>query len=61
VPIDFPTGSGILKLVKGDTVFVTDSVDGIYLTPYNPDMEEQLKLGRELMHDYRDTFHQLAK
>ena len=50
-----------LKLVKGDTVFVTDAVDGIHLTPYDPDMEEQLKLGRELMHDYQDTFHQLAK
>lgn len=50
-----------LKLVKGDTVFLTDAANGVTLTPYDPDMEEQLKLGREFMHDFRDTFHQLAK
>lgn len=50
-----------LKLVKGDTVFLTDAVNGVTLTPYDPALEEQLKLGREFMHDYRDTFHQLAK
>lgn len=50
-----------LKLVKGDTVFMTDAVNGVTLTPYDPDMQAQLKLGREFMHDFRDTFHQLAK
>jgi putative addiction module antidote len=50
-----------LKLVKGDTVFLTESSNGITLTPYDPELEEQIKLGREFMHDYRDTFHQLAK
>lgn len=49
------------KLVKGDTVFLTESANGMNLTPYDPELEEQLKLGREFMHDYRDTFHQLAK
>lgn len=50
-----------LKLVKGDTVFLTESANGLNLTPYDPELEEQLKLGREFMHEYRDTFHQLAK
>lgn len=50
-----------LKLVKGDTVFLTESANGLNLTPYDPELAEQLKLGREFMHDYRDTFHQLAK
>ena len=50
-----------LKLVKGDTVYLTDAANGVNLSAYNPDMEELLKLGREFMHDYRDTFHQLAK
>jgi putative addiction module antidote len=49
------------KLVKGDTVFLTESANGLNLTPYDPELESQLKLGREFMHDYRDTFHQLAK
>jgi putative addiction module antidote len=50
-----------LKLEKGDTVFVTEATHGVNLTPYDPTLEQQLKLGREFMHEYRDTFHQLAK
>ena len=50
-----------LKLGKGDTVFVTDAVHGVMLTPYDPDLAEQLQAGRDFMRDYRDTFHQLAK
>ncbi len=50
-----------LKLEKGDTVFVTDAANGVLLTPYDPGLEEQLKLGREFMREFRDTFHQLAK
>lgn len=50
-----------LKLEKGDTVFLTEAANGVTLTPYDPSLEEQLKLGREFMREYRDTFHQLAK
>ena len=50
-----------LKLEKGDTLFMTEATNGVNLTPYDPDLEEQLKLGREFMRDYRDTFHHLAK
>ncbi len=50
-----------LKLGKGDTVFVTDAANGVTLTPYDPALDAQLDLGREFMHEYRDTFHQLAK
>ena len=50
-----------LKLEKGDTVHITESPNGLVVTPYDPAMEEQLKLGREFMREYRDTFHQLAK
>jgi putative addiction module antidote len=50
-----------LKLEKGDTVFVTDASNGINLSPYDPALEAQLKAGREFMHEFRDTFHQLAK
>lgn len=50
-----------LKLEKGDTLFVTEAANGITLTPYDPTLEDQLKLGREFMREYRDTFHQLAK
>ena len=50
-----------LKLEKGDTVFVTEAANGVTLTPYDPALEEELKLGREFMREFRDTFHQLAK
>jgi putative addiction module antidote len=50
-----------LKLEKGDTLFLSDSANGLVLTPYDPALDEQLALGREFMREYRDTFHQLAK
>ncbi len=50
-----------LKLQKGDAVFFTDTPNGVMLTPYDPDLDQQLEIGREFMREYRDTFHQLAK
>ncbi len=50
-----------MKVEKGDTVFLTEAANGITLTPYDPELEEQLKVGREFMREFRDTFHQLAK
>ncbi len=50
-----------MKVEKGDTVFMTEAANGITLTPYDPELEEQLKVGREFMREFRDTFHQLAK
>ena len=50
-----------LRLQKGDTLFVTEAANGVTLTPYDPALDEQLRLGREFMGEYRDTFHQLAK
>ena len=50
-----------LKVQRGDTLHVTETPDGIVLTPYDPSVDEQLAHGREFMHEYRDTFRQLAK
>ncbi len=50
-----------LKLEKGDTVFVTDAVDGIKLTPYSPAFEEQMALARGVMKKRRDVLRELAK
>ena len=50
-----------LKLEKGDTVFVTETPDGVAVTPYDPGLEEQIDAGRAFMRDFRDTFHELAK
>lgn len=50
-----------LKLSKGESVFLTETPGGYTLTPYDPALEEEIAAGRAFMHDYRDTFHQLAK
>jgi putative addiction module antidote len=50
-----------MKLEKGDTVFVSDTPDGFMLTPYDPEVADQLAAGRDFMREYRDTFHALAK
>ena len=50
-----------LRLEKGQTVFITESAEGLVLTPYVPELEEQIQAGREFMKEFRDTFHQLAK
>lgn len=50
-----------LRLEKGQSVFVTETSEGMVLTPYDPSLEEEIQAGREFMKDFRDTFHQLAK
>ena len=50
-----------LKVTKGDSLFLSEAANGVMLTPYDPDVEAQLVLGREFMHEFRDAFHQLAK
>jgi putative addiction module antidote len=50
-----------LRLEKGQTVFLTETPEGLALTPYDPGLEEQIQAGREFMREFRDTFHQLAK
>ncbi len=50
-----------LKLEKGDTVFVTEAANGVMLTPYSSEFEEQMKLGRQIMKERRDVLRELAK
>jgi putative addiction module antidote len=50
-----------LKVAKGDSLYLTETPDGVALSPYDPEFEEQLELGREFMNEYRDTFRALAK
>ena len=50
-----------LKVKEGDTLFAVEAPDGYLLTPFDPEVEEQVKLGLEFMAKYRDTFRALAK
>ena len=40
-----------LKLSKGDTLHVSETPDGIALTPYDPSFQEQVDMGREFMRE----------
>ena len=50
-----------LRVKEADSLFAVETPEGYLLTPYDPEVEKQLKLGREFMTEYRDTFHALAK
>jgi putative addiction module antidote len=50
-----------LYVVKGDSVFLTESPDGVRITPYNPEFEEQMTLARKFMRERRDVLRELAK
>jgi putative addiction module antidote len=50
-----------LKIEKGDSVFLTESPDGVRITPYNPEFEEQMSLARKFMRENRDVLRELAK
>ncbi len=50
-----------LRLEKGQSVFLTETPEGLVLTPYDPALDDQIQAGRAFMRDFRDTFHQLAK
>ena len=50
-----------LKLKKGDSINLIDTPDGVTIAPHDPAVEEELKIGREFMREYHDTFQTLAK
>lgn len=50
-----------LRLEKGDSIFLSDSPDGVRLTPYDPDFERQMSLARQFMRERRDVLKELAK
>ena len=50
-----------LRVERGDTLFATPTPGGLRLTAHNPDLEEELALGRAFMKRYRETYKALAK
>lgn len=50
-----------MRVSEGDKLFVHDTPDGISLTPTDADFEQQMKIAREVMHEYRDVLRELAK
>ena len=50
-----------LHVDKGDRLYVTESPDGITLTPYRPDFAEQMDRAETVIRDNRDVLRRLAR
>ena len=51
-----------LKLKEGDQLYVVEQTErGVKLSPYDPKHAETMKIAREIMDEYQDTFRALAK
>ena len=50
-----------MRLEKGDEFYVTDTPDGLRITPHDPEFEEQMRIGREIMKERRNVLRELAK
>ncbi len=50
-----------LNVEKGDTVYATESPDGVRLTPFDPVFEKQMEAARKIMKARRNVLHELAK
>jgi putative addiction module antidote len=52
---------GRLKVAKGDLLYITDTPDGIQLTPYEPNFANKMAILEDVMRENRDVLHLLAK
>jgi putative addiction module antidote len=50
-----------LKAEKGDILYLVDGPEGLTLTPYQQDFEEQMNVAKKVMKKYRNALHKLAK
>ena len=50
-----------LRVKKGDTLFAVETSKGIELTPYNPEVAEQLDLAERVMREDREALRKLAE
>ena len=50
-----------LRVSKGDTLTVTETPDGIGLSPYEKDFATAMSLAEEIMREDRDVLRKLAQ
>ena len=50
-----------MNLKKGDTLYLTETPDGVQLTPYRADFDETMQVAQGIMRRYRDTLRKLAE
>ena len=50
-----------LRVSKGDTLFAIETSKGIELTPFNPEVAEQMNFAEQVMREDRDALRKLAE
>jgi putative addiction module antidote len=50
-----------LNVQKGDTLYLTESPQGIRLVPYDEEFARQMEVAREIMRENRDVLQRLAE
>ena len=50
-----------LHVEKGDMLFVTDSPEGVHLSPYNAEFARKLEAFEQVMRENRDVLKKLAE
>ena len=49
-----------LRVSEGDTVFVTETPDGVKLSAYDPKFEKAMAIYKQGSHKYRNAMKELA-
>jgi len=50
-----------LRVEKGDKLYLTETPQGIQLTPYEPDFAHKVEVARRIMRKHRDVLRKLAE
>ncbi len=50
-----------LRVGKGDRLYVTETPDGIQLTPYDAQFARTMELAEQVMREHRDVLRRLAE
>lgn len=50
-----------LHVREGDTLYFTEALEGLRMTPYDPEFEETMKIAEGVMGRYRNALRELAK
>ena len=50
-----------MNVGEGDSLYVTQTPDGVYLTPYDPEFETAMEAAKDITNRYRNAMKELAK
>lgn len=50
-----------MNVGEGDSLYVTQTPDGIHLTPYDPEFESAMEAAKNITNRYRNAMKELAK